>query len=105
MRIFLIRLVTIAVLGMALSAGWGALNLVQADEAATTIAVKSEPAGAALIVNGRRMGMTPIELTLSATSTIEITVEKEGFEAFHKSLSPAPGERVVVDATLKPLAP
>tara|TARA_B100001142_G_scaffold317569_1_gene358683 strand:+ start:637 stop:1005 length:369 start_codon:yes stop_codon:yes gene_type:complete len=46
----------------------------------STIAVTSEPRGADVIVNGYKMGVTPVELSLDNDKDYTIEYRKEGYE-------------------------
>jgi len=44
-----------------------------------TLSVTSDPSGADVIVNGYKMGKTPVELSLAANQTYTIEYRKDGF--------------------------
>ncbi len=57
-----------------------------ADKAVPIILVSSVPAGAAVSVNGKRVGLTPAKAQLTPEKTI-ITVTKDGFRLWKKTLN------------------
>ena len=66
-----------------------------------TVSVKSVPDGADITVDGKYVGSTPSTVRLPAGNH-ELTVCKEGFQSWQRSLSVGPGATITVNATLDP---
>lgn len=64
-----------------------------------TVAVSSEPTGAIVRVDGREVGVTPLELQRSAGS-YKLEIERAHYNLHRQKLSLEPGERVDVNAPL-----
>jgi PEGA domain len=64
-----------------------------------TVSVKSVPDGADITVDGKYVGSTPSTVRLPAGNH-KLTVTKEGFQNWQRSLSLGPGATVTVNATL-----
>ncbi len=73
---------------------------VRLDPADGRIAIRSRPAGASVLVNGRYIGLTPLEVELPPGREHAIQVTKSGFEASHRNLTVASGERKTLDLAL-----
>lgn len=66
------------------------------------LAVRSDPAGATVTVDGNYRGVTPLELHLSPGPTYEVEVSKAGHEEATYELSIPSGRTRELDATLSP---
>lgn len=69
------------------------------------LAVSSEPRGAEVYVNGFKMGMTPIELSLKADKSYNIEFRKEGFESITRVVNTKVGAGWIVLDVLGGLVP
>jgi hypothetical protein len=69
------------------------------DAESRTLDVRSSPPGAGVVVNGKRLGETPLR-TEAYGSPLRIVVGKAGRVAYHQEASLAPGESISIDATL-----
>ncbi len=65
--------------------------------------VESDPAGAALQVNGVMRGTTPVDIDRLPTGESTIQLELNGFEPYRDTLRLAAGENQTITATLKPI--
>ena len=75
----------------------------QAQEANGTVVISSQPEGARIIVNGRRVGVTPFDLSMAGGSTLELTVELDGYQPFETSVEVKAGVEEKIHATLVPV--
>ncbi len=83
------------------TAGQNAVLAVQMAELAATIAVNSEPAGAAVILDGRDSGkVTPAQLVV-AKGSHKVVVRKPGYLEASGTLETAPGQTAQFSPTLK----
>jgi hypothetical protein len=64
------------------------------------VAIKSEPDGADITVDGKYVGSTPSTLTLSAGDHT-IKIEKSGFKAWERTVTVSAGSEVTISATLE----
>ena len=71
---------------------------------APTLVIESTPPGAAVLIDGEQVGLTPLELEVSEGSH-EITVQKEGFMARTQSLAFEQGVRESLAVTLESAGP
>jgi len=66
-----------------------------------SLAIASEPAGARVFVNGRAVGVTPIELSdLSAGSRV-VRIEADGYQAWSSAVRVVADQQTRVSATLQ----
>lgn len=64
------------------------------------IEIKSEPKGAQITVNGTTLSKTtPLEIQLEP-GNYEITLQKDGYKTFHKSISTQANDKLKIDETL-----
>jgi TonB family protein len=68
-----------------------------------TVDVLSTPFGAAVSVDGTRVGVTPLQELKLKAGTRRIEVVKEGYEPFTQTLKVEAGKRASIDAQLKAL--
>ena len=71
----------------------------------TTVAVTSEPRGADVIVNGYKMGVTPVELSLDNDKDYAIEYKKEGYEKVVKMIGTKTGAGWIILDVLFGLVP
>ncbi len=72
----------------------------QAEPSPTcSVVVKSEPAGADIMIDGKYMGSTPSTLELAPGSHL-VTIHKTGFKTWERTISVTAGSQVTVDASL-----
>lgn len=69
------------------------------------LAVRSEPFGADVFVNGVRMGSTPIELSLKADKSYTIEFRKEGYQTITKIVNTKVGAGWIILDVLGGLVP
>ncbi|PEN14774.1 protein kinase [Longibacter salinarum] len=75
----------------------------QGDDVATgTIMVRSSPAGAAVQLNGRDVGVTPVSLRARAGQS-SIRIRKNGYHSYASRLRVRSGRETNISATLKPV--
>lgn len=72
--------------------------LVQAD---ATVNVTSAPSGAGVLVNGRFVGRTPLELDLNSAAAQTVKVVNNGYHDFSRTLRLTRGEQTDLHATLR----
>ena len=63
--------------------------------------ISSEPPGAAVVVDGRVRGTTPLSLALRQGAPLRLEVSRAGYTAETRLVRPQPGLRIHV--TLQPL--
>jgi tRNA A-37 threonylcarbamoyl transferase component Bud32 len=68
--------------------------------ALVTIAVTSSPTGAAVFVDGRRLGVTPTTVEVAPGRSVDVVLRKAGYRLHAVTLAPQPGQ--TVDAELAP---
>ena len=73
---------------------------VMAEENAT-LKVNSTPKGAHVVLGGRQVGVTPIELSVPAGRTIKVTIKADGYVSVTKKVTVEAGKTKKVDAKLK----
>ena len=69
--------------------------------------INSQPSGAGVYINNAYKGVTPLSLEnvpIDATKTYSIELRLEGYKPYTSSGSVSPGQNVVIDAALIPLA-
>jgi hypothetical protein len=69
--------------------------------------INSQPSGADIYINNAYKGVTPLSLEnvpIDATKTYTIEIRLEGYKPYTSSGSVSPGQNVVIDAALTPLA-
>ena len=71
----------------------------------TTVSVTSEPRGADVIVNGYKMGVTPVELSLDNDKDYAIEYKKEGYEKVVKMIGTKTGAGWIILDVLFGLVP
>lgn len=71
--------------------------------APTPLVVETTPPGAQVLVNGRAVGVTPVNLKVELAEAGTLRIEKEGFKPFERGLSPS-SETVVVALPLEAIA-
>ncbi|WP_456365879.1 PEGA domain-containing protein [Thermococcus sp.] len=69
------------------------------------LTVKSNPSGAEVYVDGRKVGTTPLENYTVTAGTHEITLIKDGYQNFTKTVTVNPGEEASITAVLTPAKP
>jgi len=83
------------------------LPTVKLEPAPASIAIRSEPSGAQVSIDGRTVGTAPLEVELDPGEPITITLSLEGYQPLSRSLTPQAdmqttmrGELVPINATL-----
>ena len=69
--------------------------------------IYSQPSGADIYINNAYKGVTPLSfenVPIDATKTYTIEIRMEGYKPYTSSGSISPGQNVVIDAALTPLA-
>ncbi len=66
-----------------------------------TMRVQSDPAGAIVVVDGREVGLAPVEVERKAGRHV-IEVIQDGFETYSATVDVAPGQRTELTADLAP---
>jgi len=69
--------------------------------------INSQPSGADIYINNAYKGVTPLSfenVPIDATKTYTIEIRMEGYKTYTSSGSISPGQNVVIDAALTPLA-
>jgi hypothetical protein len=69
--------------------------------------INSQPSGADVYINNAYKGVTPLSfenVPIDATKTYSIELRLEGYKPYTSSGSVSPGQNVVIDAALTPLA-
>jgi hypothetical protein len=69
--------------------------------------INSQPSGADIYINNAYKGVTPLSfenVPIDATKTYNIEIRMEGYKPYTSSGSISPGQNVVIDAALTPLA-
>jgi hypothetical protein len=69
--------------------------------------IYSQPSGAGIYINNAYKGVTPLSfenVPIDATKTYTIEIRMEGYKPYTSSGSISPGQNVVIDAALTPLA-
>ncbi|WP_297489633.1 PEGA domain-containing protein [Thermococcus sp.] len=69
------------------------------------LTVKSNPSGAEVYVDGKKVGTTPLENYTVTAGTHEITLIKDGYQNFTKTVTVNPGEEASITAVLTPAKP
>jgi hypothetical protein len=69
-----------------------------------TLRVASQPAGAAVSINGRPIGVTPITLEQQRAGSLAVQIALEGFERWSAAVQVPAGRVTQVNATLRPAA-
>ncbi len=97
-----IRMVMAMVFVMAQGVGFGSLlPIAQAQEPTGSVAISSEPAGARVIVNGRRMGVTPFDISMAGGSELAVSVEMDGYSTFTTTVTIKSGDVEKIHAVLE----
>ena len=68
------------------------LGSIELPPRAATLAVASTPSGAAVLVDGKFAGSTPVRVSLQPLRTNRLIVRKTGYEPIETRIQPAPGE-------------
>jgi formylglycine-generating enzyme required for sulfatase activity len=77
------------------------LPKVTLDKADGHVSMRSQPAGANVIVNGEYRGQTPLELALASGQTHELTVVKSGYESASRTVQIGADEDKALNLQLK----
>jgi formylglycine-generating enzyme required for sulfatase activity len=75
------------------------VRLVPADG---RLAIRSRPAGASVLVSGRYVGLTPLEVEVAAGKEHEIQLSKTGYESASRKAAVASGETKGLELVLAP---
>lgn len=70
------------------------LGIIQLQPKDATLVVKSQPSGAAVLVNGQFVGSAPVQVSLAALQTHRLALRKPGHQVLETELRPRPGERI-----------
>jgi hypothetical protein len=70
-----------------------------------TLRVASQPAGAAVSINGKPIGVTPITLEQQRAGSLAVQITLDGFERWSAAIQVPAGRVTQVNATLRPAAP
>jgi len=77
------------------------LRLVSASAAATgTLVVESRPSGAAVVIDGKPRGTTPLTIDALAPGDYRVSLSLAGFQAFATTVRVVAGERTRAAASL-----
>lgn len=76
--------------------------LVELERLDGTISIETEPSGAALLINGRFQGQTPMTLTLPGDKVQQVSLSKAGFETVTRSVQADPGATKKMSVRLAP---
>ena len=68
------------------------LGSIELSPKAATLAVASTPSGAAVLVDGKFAGSTPVRISLQPLQTQRLVIRKTGYEPLETHLAPQPGE-------------
>ena len=68
------------------------LGTIELTPEAATLAVASTPAGAAVLVDGKFAGTTPVRISLQPLKTQRLVIRKTGYEPLETRIAPGPGE-------------
>lgn len=68
-----------------------------------TLEVRSTPPGAAVIVNGRRLGATPLTLVMPSDLRLNVQVELAGYQSQEQTVTITSGQTQSVALSLEPL--
>jgi hypothetical protein len=66
------------------------------------LSVQSEPSGAVVFVNGRRVGETPLEITRLRAGSHLLRMERRGYDPWTASVLVTANRRTPVSARLQP---
>ncbi len=86
---------------LVLITGLVAFNVMKSP-ATTALVVETTPPGAQVVLNGAKIGVTPLRLDLELSDQASLRIEKEGFETFERGLSPS-AEPIVIALPLTKL--
>ncbi len=82
-RTWFTRMLTASVLIVASAVGFGIpLSAAYAQEPAGSVIITSDPAGAHVTINGRRVGVTPFDISMGGGSELAVSVELDGYVTF-----------------------
>jgi PEGA domain len=70
-----------------------------------SLSIASEPPGATVFINGRLVGVTPMEVTDRRAGSLALQITREGFERWTAAIQVPAGRLTQVKATLRPSAP
>ncbi len=87
------------------SAQIAAIQPVPPDRYIGTLAIKSEPSGAAVFVNGRPVGVTPLTLSQQRAGSLALQITHQGFQRWSAAVQVRSGLSTEVSATLLPDGP
>jgi len=77
-------------------------SLSELDKRIASVAIRSQPAGAKVVIDGRSLGQTPVTVSVDAGNHW-LRLFKEGYSAFEAPLNLSGGESKTVDAGLEHL--
>jgi sulfatase modifying factor 1 len=77
--------------------------LVEVDVKAGGLVIQTEPIGAAILINGKSVGVSPYEEKEVSPGSYQIRILKEGYEAWDREVAVKLGKREEVFAQLKKL--
>ena len=101
LRTWLVRVFAAMTLMAAIGVGFGlSIPSAHAQEPAGSVTITSEPAGAGVLINGRRMGITPFDLSMADGSELTVSVEMDGFQAFTTTVTVKAGDTKKIHAVL-----
>jgi len=67
-----------------------------------TLHVESSPDGAAVLINGRRLGVTPFTITLPSQRDVVVRVELDGHEPWTETIELEPDDERTLTVELEP---
>jgi ferritin-like metal-binding protein YciE len=70
-----------------------------------SLSIASEPPGATVFINGRLVGVTPMQVTDRRAGSLALRITREGFERWTAAIQVPAGRLTQVKATLRPSAP
>jgi ferritin-like metal-binding protein YciE len=70
-----------------------------------SLSIASVPPGATVFINGRLVGVTPLEVTDRRAGSLALQITREGFERWTAAIQVPAGRLTQVRATLRPSAP
>jgi len=73
------------------------------EKADGSLSLTTTPAGASITVDGRYLGLTPLDVKLPPTNDVSLTLSKAGFNTVNRSLQIRPEEDATIHADLKPV--
>lgn len=64
------------------------------------VRIRSTPAGASVVIDGKVRGITPVDLDLSSGKTYELTLSHAGYDTWRTLIEPTAGKKLEVETTL-----